>query len=527
MSDPHASAFAPDHAPQDENQLILERREKLKAIRQRQTEGHGVAFPNDFKPSHKAEALFAEYDSHSTEILASMGATAKVAGRMMLKRVMGKASFCTLQDASFGPSGGRIQIYVRGEDIGAELYALFKHWDLGDIVAAEGTVFKTKTGELSLHATGMRLLTKSLRPMPDKFHGINDQEVKYRQRYIDLMMDETTRKRFVARSKAVSGLREFMVQHGFLEVETPMLHPIPGGANAKPFTTHHNALDQQMFLRIAPELYLKRLIVGGFDRVFEINRNFRNEGISVRHNPEFTMMEFYAAYWNYQDLMAFTEALVRDAAIKAGDSLHLTYDGKAVDLEAPFERLTIHEAICKYTEAGEALEGGSGLKVDDIAWLINALRKLGMTEAKHNLSTRSLASLQVLYFEETVEEKLWMPTFICEHPVEISPLARASDTNPEVTERFELYITGREFGNGFSELNDAEDQAARFKSQVDAKDSGDDEAMHYDHDFVRALEHGMPPTGGCGIGIDRLMMLLTDSPSIRDIILFPALRREI
>jgi lysyl-tRNA synthetase class 2 len=527
MSDPHASAFAPDHAPQDENQLILERREKLKAIRQRQTEGHGVAFPNDFKPSHKAEALFAEYDSHSTEILASMGATAKVAGRMMLKRVMGKASFCTLQDASFGPSGGRIQIYVRGEDIGAELYALFKHWDLGDIVAAEGTVFKTKTGELSLHASGMRLLTKSLRPMPDKFHGINDQEVKYRQRYIDLMMDETTRKRFVARSKAVSGLREFMVQHGFLEVETPMLHPIPGGANAKPFTTHHNALDQQMFLRIAPELYLKRLIVGGFDRVFEINRNFRNEGISVRHNPEFTMMEFYAAYWNYQDLMAFTEALVRDAAIKAGDSLHLTYDGKAVDLEAPFERLTIHEAICKYTEAGEALEGGSGLKVDDIAWLINALRKLGMTEAKHNLSTRSLASLQVLYFEETVEEKLWMPTFICEHPVEISPLARASDTNPEVTERFELYITGREFGNGFSELNDAEDQAARFKSQVDAKDSGDDEAMHYDHDFVRALEHGMPPTGGCGIGIDRLMMLLTDSPSIRDIILFPALRREI
>jgi lysyl-tRNA synthetase class 2 len=532
MSDPIApvsatvSASAQAPAPQDENQLILERREKLKAIRQRQVEGHGVAFPNDFKPTHKAEELFAEYDAHSTEILASMAVTAKVAGRMMLKRVMGKASFCTLQDASFGPSGGRIQIYVKGEDVGAELYALFKHWDLGDIVAAEGTVFKTKTGELSLHASSIRLLTKSLRPMPDKFHGINDQEVKYRQRYIDLMMDETARKRFVARSKAVSGLREFMVQHGFLEVETPMLHPIPGGANAKPFVTHHNALDQQMFLRIAPELYLKRLIVGGFDRVFEINRNFRNEGISVRHNPEFTMMEFYAAYWNYQDLMSFTEALVRDAAIKAGDSLHLTYGGKPVDLEAPFERLTIHEAICKYTEAGEALEGGSGLKVDNAPWLTNALRKLGMTEAKHHLSTRSLASLQVLYFEETVEEKLWNPTFICEHPVEISPLARASDSNPEVTERFELYITGREFGNGFSELNDAEDQAARFKSQVDAKDSGDDEAMHYDHDFVRALEHGMPPTGGCGIGIDRLMMLLTDSPSIRDIILFPALRRE-
>jgi lysyl-tRNA synthetase class 2 len=516
MSDLHASA--PATAPQDENQLILERREKLKAIRQRQADGHGVAFPNDFKPTHKAEELFAEYDPHATEILASMGVTAKVAGRMMLKRVMGKASFCTLQDASFGPSGGRIQIYVKGEDVGAELYASFKHWDLGDIVAAEGTVFKTKTGELSIHATSIRLLTKSLRPMPDKFHGINDQEVKYRQRYIDLMMDETARKRFVARSKAVSGLREFMVQHGFLEVETPMLHPIPGGANARPFATHHNALDQQMFLRIAPELYLKRLIVGGFDRVFEINRNFRNEGISVRHNPEFTMMEFYAAYWNYQDLMTFTENLVRDAAIKAGDSLQLSYGGKPVDLAQPFERLTIVEAIRKYTDAGD--------NVFQAEWLLNALRKLGMTEAKHHLSTRSLASLQVLYFEETVEEKLWQPTFICEHPVEISPLARASDSNPAVTERFELYITGREFGNGFSELNDAEDQAARFQSQVDAKDSGDDEAMHFDHDFVRALEYGMPPTGGCGIGIDRLMMLLTDSPSIRDIILFPALRRE-
>ncbi len=505
-------------APQDENQLILERREKLKAIRQRQAEGHGVAFPNDFKPSHKAEELFAEYDQHATEVLEGMGVTAKVAGRMMLKRVMGKASFCTLQDASFGPSSGRIQIYVKGEDVGADLYAAFKHWDLGDIVAAEGKVFKTKTGELSIHATSVRLLTKSLRPMPDKFHGIHDQEVKYRQRYVDLMTDETSRKRFVARSKAVSGLREFMVQHGFLEVETPMLHPIPGGANAKPFTTHHNALDQQMFLRIAPELYLKRLVVGGFDRVFEINRNFRNEGISVRHNPEFTMMEFYAAYWNYQDLMGFTEALVRDAAMKAVGTLQLSYGGKPVDLSQPFERLTIQQAIAKYT--------GAGPHVNDAEWLKCALLKLGLTEAKNQLSTRSLASLQVMYFEETVEEMLWQPTFICEHPVEISPLARASDTNPGVTERFELYITGREFGNGFSELNDAEDQAARFHSQVAAKDSGDDEAMYYDHDFVRALEYGMPPTGGCGIGIDRLMMLLTDSPSIRDIILFPALRRE-
>ncbi|MDT8989421.1 lysine--tRNA ligase [Curvibacter sp. APW13] len=515
MSD-HTTAAAA--APQDENQLMQERREKLKALRAVQANGGGVAFPNDFKPTHKAEQIFDHYQHKSTEELATINQHARVAGRMMLKRVMGKASFCTLQDASFGPSAGRIQIYVKGEDVGAELYDAFKHWDLGDIVAAEGVVFKTKTGELSIHATRIRLLTKSLRPMPDKFHGVADQEIKYRQRYIDLMTDEAARKRFVARSRAVSGIREFMVQHGFLEVETPMLHPIPGGANAKPFITHHNALDQEMYLRIAPELYLKRLVVGGFDRVFEINRNFRNEGISVRHNPEFTMMEFYAAYWNYQDLMSFTEDLVRDAAQKAGDSLLLTYQGKEVDLSQPFQRLTIVQAIQKYTEAGE--------NVHSAEWLLGALKKLGMTEAKHGLSKRSLASLQVLYFEETVEEKLWQPTFIMEHPTEISPLARANDQRPEVTERFELYITGREFGNGFSELNDAEDQAARFHAQVAAKDSGDDEAMFYDHDFVRALEYGMPPTGGCGIGIDRLMMLLTDSPSIRDVILFPALRRE-
>jgi lysyl-tRNA synthetase class 2 len=297
-----------------------------------------------------------------------------------------------------------------------------------------------------------------------------------------------------------------------------MLHPIPGGANARPFKTHHNALDQEMFLRIAPELYLKRLIVGGFDRVFEINRSYRNEGISVRHNPEFTMMEFYAAYWNYLDLMDFTEKLIRDAAQHAAGTLALTYQGRAVDLAQPFERLTIREAIIKHTDAGA--------HVDDAQWLNDALRKLGLNEEKNKLSQRSLASLQVLYFEETVEEKLWQPTFIMEHPTEISPLARANDDRPEVTERFELYITGREFGNGFSELNDAEDQAARFQAQVAAKDSGDDEAMFYDHDFVRALEYGMPPTGGCGVGIDRLMMLLTDSPSIRDVILFPALRKE-
>ncbi len=517
MSDQNAAA--PETSPlPDENQLIIERREKLKTIRQAQADGKGVAFPNDFKPTDHAEALFASFDDKTPEELVALNATAKVAGRMMLKRVMGKASFCTLQDASFGPSGGRVQIYIKGEEIGSDLYERFKHWDLGDIVAAEGRVFKTKTGELSIHASSLRLLTKSLRPMPDKFHGMADQETKYRQRYVDLMTDEAARKRFVARSKAVSGIRDFMVAHNFLEVETPMLHPIPGGANAKPFKTHHNALDQEMFLRIAPELYLKRLIVGGFERVFEINRSYRNEGISVRHNPEFTMMEFYAAYWNYLDLMDYTEELIRDAAQRATGSLQLSYAGKPVDLSQPFERLTIRDAIIKHTEAGA--------HVDDATWLTNALRKLGMTEAKHNLSKRSLPSLQVLYFEETVEEKLWQPTFIMEHPTEISPLARANDDRPEVTERFELYITGREFGNGFSELNDAEDQAARFNAQVAAKDSGDDEAMFYDHDFVRALEYGMPPTGGCGIGIDRLMMLLTDSPSIRDVILFPALRRE-
>ena len=502
---------SPEH--QDENQLIAERREKLSAMRTRQALGGPVAFPNDFKPAHHADALHTAHGGKNAETLLAEKHTVRIAGRMVLKRVMGKASFATLQDST-----GRMQVYIKGEEIGVDIYDDFKHWDLGDIVGAEGHVFKTKTGELSVHISSIRMLTKSLRPLPDKFHGIHDQEVKYRQRYIDLITDDTSRQRFMARSKAVSSIREFMVQHGFLEVETPMLHPIPGGANARPFATHHNALDQEMFLRIAPELYLKRLLVGGFERVFEINRNFRNEGISVRHNPEFTMMEFYAAYWNYQDLMQFTESLIRDAAEKAVGTLLLTYDGKPVDLSKPFARLTIREAIQKHTEAAA--------HVDDAAWLTNALKKLGFTEEKHKLSTRSLAGLQVLYFEETVEDKLWEPTFICEHPVEISPLARASDSHPEVTERFELYITGREFGNGFSELNDAEDQAARFHAQVNAKDSGDDEAMFYDHDFVRALEYGMPPAGGCGIGIDRLMMLVTDSHRIRDVILFPALRRE-
>ncbi len=504
-----------EHTPAapDDNQLMAERREKLQAIRAR-----GIAFPNDVKPEHRAAELVAQYDHLGKEALDPQAIPVSVAGRMMLKRVMGKASFATLQDGSFGPSGGRIQVYITNDGVGEDVHADFKHWDLGDIVAATGTLFKTKTVELSIHAKSLRLVTKSLRPLPDKFHGVADQEVKYRQRYVDLITDEAARQRFAARSKAVSSIRQFMVDHGFLEVETPMLHPIPGGANAKPFITHHNALDQEMFLRIAPELYLKRLIVGGFEKVFEINRSYRNEGISVRHNPEFTMMEFYAAWWNYQDLMDYTEQLIRNAATQACGSLQLSYAGKPVDLSQPFERLTIREAIIKHTEAGA--------HVDDAAWLTNALKKLGLSEDKNRLSGRTLASLQVLYFEETVEDKLWQPTFIMEHPTEISPLARANDQRPEVTERFELYITGREFGNGFSELNDAQEQAARFHAQAEAKDAGDDEAMFFDADFVRALEYGMPPTGGCGIGIDRLMMLLTDSPSIRDVILFPALRRE-
>ena len=516
-----SQAQTPDQAApaaQDENQLIAERREKLKALREAQKRGEGVAFPNDHKPEHRAAEVVAAHGEKTAEELEANPVRASVAGRMMLKRVMGKASFATLQDASFGPTGGRIQLYVTRDRVGDEVYAAFKHWDLGDIIAAEGTLFRTRTGELSVQVDSIRLITKSLRPLPDKFHGVQDQEIKYRQRYVDLLTDESSRRRFVARSQAISALRNFMVDHGFLEVETPMLHPIPGGANAKPFVTHHNALDQEMFLRIAPELYLKRLLVGGFERVFEINRNFRNEGISVRHNPEFTMMEFYAAYWNYQDLMDFCEQLIRHLVkVVRGDG-ELTYQGREVDVNSPFERLTIRDAIVKYTDAGA--------NVDSAEWLCNRLKKLGMSEEKNQLSSRSLASLQVLFFEETVEDKLWNPTFIMDHPTEISPLARANDARPEVTERFELYITGREFGNAFSELNDAEDQAARFHAQVAAKDGGDEEAMYFDADYVRALEYGMPPAGGCGIGIDRLMMLLTDSPSIRDVILFPALRRE-
>jgi lysyl-tRNA synthetase class 2 len=490
---------------QDDNQLIAERREKLAAIRKQ-----GVAFPNDFKPKDHAIELIRKHGALENEALEPLNIQVTIAGRLMLKRVMGKASFGTLQDST-----GRIQLFVTKDVLGEELYAAFKHWDLGDILGASGTLFKTKTGELSVRVTTLRLLTKSLRPLPDKFHGMADQEQKYRQRYVDLITDEDARTRFAARSKAVSSIRQFMVEHHFMEVETPMLHPIPGGANAKPFVTHHNALDQDMFLRIAPELYLKRLIVGGFERVFEINRSFRNEGISVRHNPEFTMMEFYAAYWNHHDLMDFTEQVLRHAARQATGSAQLTYGGKSVDLDKPFTRLTVRDSLVAY--AGLTIE-----QADDAALLRERIQAAGEKAQAH----WKLPELQFGLFEAVVEEQLWQPTFIIDYPVEVSPLARASDTNPAITERFELFITGREYANGFSELNDAEDQAARFLSQAANKEAGDEEAMYYDADFIRALEYGMPPTGGCGIGLDRLMMLITDSPSIRDVILFPSLRKE-
>jgi len=492
---------------QDESHVIAERRNKLKALREQ-----GVAFPNDVRPTHRAADLHAEHGEKTGEELEPAGIRVAVAGRMMLKRVMGKASFATVQDAT-----SRIQLFIQREAIGEELYDAFKKWDMGDILAAEGVLFKTKTGELSVKVDVLRLVSKSLRPLPEKFHGLADQETKYRQRYVDLIMNEDARKTFIARSKIVAAIRGFMLGNQFLEVETPMLHPIPGGAAAKPFTTHHNALDMQMFLRIAPELFLKRLIVGGFERVFEINRNFRNEGLSVRHNPEFTMMEFYAAYTDYKWLMDFTEQCIRAAAIAACGTATVNYQGREVDLAKPFQRLTIVGAIRKY--APEYTDA----QLADAAFIRAELKNKWSIEALPHLG---LGALQLALFEETAESQLWEPTYIIDYPVEVSPLARASDTLPGITERFELFITGREIANGFSELNDPEDQAARFRQQVEAKEAGDDEAMYYDADYIRALEYGMPPTGGCGIGIDRLVMLLTDSPSIRDVILFPHMRPE-
>ncbi|MFM8676943.1 MAG: lysine--tRNA ligase [Burkholderiaceae bacterium] len=494
----------------DEHQIMAERRAKLEALRASTT-----AFPNDVRPAHRAAALHQRYEQHSREQLESEHVQVTVAGRMMLKRVQGKASFATLQDAT-----GRIQIYLNDEGVGTDSHEAFKHWDLGDILFADGVLFKTMKGELSIRCRLIRLISKSLRPLPDKFHGLHDTETRYRQRYVDLIVNSESREIFTARSKTLSAIRHFMNDHGFLEVETPMLQRIPGGAAAKPFVTHHNALDQQMFLRIAPELFLKRLIVGGFERVYEINRNFRNEGLSPRHNPEFTMMEFYAAYTDYQWLMDFTEQVLRHAAETATGAAVLNYQGKTVDLSRPFERLTILQAIMRHAPQYSEVQLTEPNALRDI------LRGLKVDLQSPALKQAALGTLQLALFEEVAEDKLWDPTFIIDYPVEVSPLARASDHRPEITERFELFITGREIANGFSELNDPEDQARRFHLQVQAKDSGDEEAMYFDADYIRALEYGMPPAGGCGIGIDRLVMLLTDSASIRDVILFPALRKE-
>ncbi len=496
----------------DENKIMAERRAKLGALRQQ-----GNPFPNDFVPQHKAADLVETYSGKTREELEAEPVNVVVAGRMMLRREAGKkAAFATLQDSSGPMASGRIQIYITLDSAGEEAMDALRSYDLGDILGIEGTLFKTKTDELTVKVTKLRLISKALRPLPDKFHGLADQETKYRQRYVDLIMNEETRRTFKARTAAMSSMRRFMEKHGFMEVETPMLHPIPGGAAAKPFITHHNALDMEMYLRIAPELYLKRLVVGGFDRVFEINRNFRNEGVSVRHNPEFTMMEFYAAYTDYKWIMDFTEQVIRQAAIDSNGSAVLTYGGRELDLSQPFQRLTIVEAIDKYAP------GYTQEQLNSMDFLKQELLKFGVKP----FATSGLGALQLALFEETAEALLWEPTFIIDYPVEVSPLARASDTREGITERFELFMVGREIANGFSELNDPEDQAARFLSQVAAKDAGDDEAMFYDADYIRALEYGMPPAGGCGIGIDRLMMLITDSPNIRDVLLFPHLRKE-
>jgi lysyl-tRNA synthetase class 2 len=490
----------------DTNQIIEERRAKLAALR---TQGN--PFPNDFRREDLAADLHVAGEGRTNEELEAAPIAVRIAGRMMLKRVMGKASFATLQDMS-----GRVQIYVTNDVTGIETHDAFKHWDLGDILGADGTLFRTRTGELTVKVTALRLLSKALRPLPEKFHGLTDQEQKYRQRHIDLITNPESRDVFVKRSKIVQAIREYYVGRGYLEVETPMMHPIPGGAAARPFVTHHNALDMELYLRIAPELYLKRLVVGGFEKVFEINRNFRNEGISTRHNPEFTMLEFYEAYQDYHYLMDLTEDLLRTVADKVLGTTTVMYQGTEIDLGKPFDRLTMAQAIHRYHPEHALAD------LDDPAYLRRALDAYQIEV----FPTDGLGLLQLKLFEQSTESKLIQPTFIVAHPTDVSPLARANDANPAVTDRFELFITGREIANGFSELNDPEDQAARFADQVKAKEAGDEEAMFFDADYIRALEQGLPPTAGEGIGIDRLVMLLTDSASIRDVILFPHLRRE-
>ncbi len=494
-----------EQAPVDENRLIATRREKLAALREQ-----GYRFPNDFRPDALAAELHAAHGDEDAEALEAAGRRVRVAGRMMLKRVMGKASFCTLQDRS-----GRIQLFLQRDAVGEDDYKAFKGWDIGDIIAGEGTVFRTNKGELSVRMDSIRLLTKSLRPLPEKWAGLSDTESRYRQRYVDLVMNPEVRDIFVARSRIIAAMRRFLDARDYIEVETPMLQPIPGGATARPFITHYNALDRDFYLRIAPELYLKRLVVGGFERVYEINRNFRNEGVSTRHNPEFTMLEFYQAYADYRDLMTLTEEMLRLLAEEVTGGTRVAYQGEVLEFGQPFERLPIPDAIRRHNPE---------ISADDLA----DRDRLAAHAARLGLSTDGMSrdGLMMAIFEETVEDKLIQPTFVTGFPAEVSPLSRASDDDPTLTDRFELIVAGREIANGFSELNDAEDQAARFQAQVEAKEAGDDEAMFYDADYVRALEYGMPPTAGEGVGIDRLAMLLTDSPSIREVLLFPQLRPE-
>jgi lysyl-tRNA synthetase class 2 len=490
----------------DEQEQVAQRRTKLNALR----ENGGIAFPTDFRRNVVAGEVHAEYGEKSKEELEAEPIRVKLAGRMMTRRVMGKASFAHIQDMS-----GRIQLYVTRDTLAEGFYnEQFKKWDIGDIIGAEGVLFKTKVGELSVRVDDVRLLTKSLRPLPEKFHGIADQEIKYRQRYLDLIMNDTSRDTFLMRSKIVAYIRQFLTERKFLEVETPMMQAIPGGATAKPFETHHNALDMGLYLRIAPELYLKRLVVGGFERVFEINRNFRNEGLSSRHNPEFTMIEFYQAYAEYGELMDLTEAMLKGIAEELLGHSIVTYQGEEYDFGKPFERMTVFDSILHFNPNLTATD------IDNREAAVKVADDLGIPVK----DSYGLGKVQIEIFEKTVEARLMQPTFITAYPVEVSPLARRSDNDPHVTDRFEFFVGGREIANGFTELNDSEDQAERFLKQVQEKEDGDDEAMHYDADYITALEHGMPPTAGEGIGIDRLVMLFTDSPSIRDVLLFPHMR---
>ncbi|KAF1728174.1 lysine--tRNA ligase [Pseudoxanthomonas mexicana] len=494
--------------PADENSLIAERRAKLTALR-----GQGIAFPNDFRRGDYAGDLQAQYSDAelwTVEALEGTGRRVKLAGRLMAKRVRGKASFVQIQDES-----GRIQLFLQANTLG-ETYDAFRGWDIGDIVGVEGSLTRTRTGELSVKADVLRLLTKSLRPLPDKWHGLSDVEQRYRQRYVDLIVTPEARDVFIKRSRIIRAIREWLDARRFLEVETPMMHYIPGGAAAKPFTTHHNALDLDLYLRVAPELYLKRLVVGGLERVYEINRNFRNEGVSTRHNPEFTMLELYEAYATYTEIMDLTEGVIRDVAHEVRGPGQVTWDGQDIDLEPAFRRWRMDEAVRHHNPEISLAD------CTDREALVRHCERLKI----HVKPSYGWGKLLLEIFEKTVEHTLIQPTFITDHPVEVSPLARANDKDPGYTDRFELFINGKELANGFSELNDPEDQAARFMAQVQAKEGGDDEAMHFDADYIRALEVGLPPTGGLGIGIDRLVMLLTGSDSIRDVLLFPYMRPE-